>query len=241
RLPDAVQRAPRRDRVRAARAGRRVVAMRARHRRGGALRRALRRRCRVCAARAIARAARAPRIAGMKRAHAMPFAASRPADAGAGFRLWAPVRDRVELEFVRPVAGGSPAPGVSLEVAARIPMSRSAAGWHEADVPDAVAGSLYRYRLDHGLAVPDPASRFNPLDAHGPSELIDPLEHRWADAGWTGRPWHEAVVYEMHVGAFTPAGTFEAARQRLADLADLGITAIELMPVAEFPGARNWG
>ncbi|HLS56321.1 MAG TPA: malto-oligosyltrehalose trehalohydrolase [Zeimonas sp.] len=177
----------------------------------------------------------------MRRAHAMPFGASLHADAGARFRLWAPARDRVELEFVRPVAGGSPAAGGSLEVAARIPMSRSAAGWHEADVPDAVAGSLYRYRLDDGLAVPDPASRFNPLDAHGPSELIDPLEHRWADAGWTGRPWHEAVVYEMHVGAFTSTGTFEAARQRLADLADLGITAIELMPVAEFPGARNWG
>ena len=171
----------------------------------------------------------------------MPFGASLHAHAGARFRLWAPARDRIDLEFVRPVAGAPPTAGGSLQVIARLPMRRSPDGWHDVDVPDAAAGSLYRYRLDDGLAVPDPASRFNPLDAHGPSELIDPLEHRWADAGWAGRPWHEAVVYEMHVGTFTSTGTFEAARQRLADLADLGITAIELMPIAEFPGARNWG
>ena len=120
-------------------------------------------------------------------------------------------------------------------------MSRSPGGWYETDVPQAVAGSLYRFRLDGGLAVPDPASRFNPLDVHGPSEVVDPLAYEWADADWTGRPWHEAVVYELHVGTFTPAGTFAAACERLAGLAEMGITAVELMPLADFPGTRNWG
>jgi maltooligosyltrehalose trehalohydrolase len=123
----------------------------------------------------------------------------------------------------------------------RVAMTRAPDGWHEADLRGASPGLLYRFRLDDGLAVPDPASRFNPSDVHGPSELVDPAAYDWADAGWTGRPWHEAVIYELHVGAFTPAGTFDAARERLDDLAALGITAIELMPVADFPGARNWG
>ena len=92
-----------------------------------------------------------------------------------------------------------------------------------------------------GLAVPDPASRFNPDDVHGASEVIDPLAYSWGDASWRGRPWHEAVVYELHVGTFTPEGTFSAAARRLPELAALGITAIELMPVADFPGRRNWG
>src|SRR5690606_18768900 len=101
-----------------------------------ASRRVLRRRCRICAARAIARAAHAPCVAAMRREHAMPFGASLHAGAGARFRLWAPARDRVELEFVRPVAGAPPAADGSLEVIARIPMSRSPDGWHGADVPD---------------------------------------------------------------------------------------------------------
>ncbi|RPH67247.1 MAG: malto-oligosyltrehalose trehalohydrolase [Burkholderiales bacterium] len=177
----------------------------------------------------------------MRRAHAMPFGASLRADAGARFRLWAPGRDRIDLELVQRAAGTQARAGASIEVAGRVAMTRSPGGWHEADVREATAGSLYRFRLDDGLAVPDPASRFNPLDVHGPSELLDPLDHDWSDGGWTGRPWHEAVVYELHVGAFTPAGTFDAARERLAELALLGITAVELMPVADFPGARNWG
>src|SRR5690606_11851631 len=90
-------------------------------------------------------------------------------------------------------------------------------------------------------ALPDPASRFNPEGPEGPSELIDPNAYEWRDAGWQGRPWREAVFYELHVGAFTPEGTFAAASEKLADLVRLGVTAIELMPVADGPGRRSWG
>jgi len=89
--------------------------------------------------------------------------------------------------------------------------------------------------------LPDPASRFNPEDVHAPSEVVDPGAFDWADDGWRGRPWREAVIYELHVGTFTPEGTYAAARARLDYLAELGVTAIELMPVADTPGARNWG
>ena len=102
-------------------------------------------------------------------------------------------------------------------------------------------GSHYRFVLESGLTVAVPASRRNPLDVHGPSEVVDPRGYEWGDAAWTGRPWEQAVLYELHIGAFTPEGSFAAARGRLPELAALGITAIELMPVAEFPGTRNWG
>jgi maltooligosyltrehalose trehalohydrolase len=156
--------------------------------------------------------------------HDMPFGAAPQGDGHFRFRLWAPGEPRVVLE-----AG---------EVTA--PMQRGADGWHESTIP-ARPGERYRYRLADDVAVPDPASRFNPEDVHGPSELVDPRAYAWRHAGWRGRPWHEAVIYELHVGTFTPRGTFAAARRRLGDLAALGITAIELMPVADFPGARNWG
>jgi malto-oligosyltrehalose trehalohydrolase len=91
------------------------------------------------------------------------------------------------------------------------------------------------------MHVPDPASRFQPLDVHGPSEVIDPAEYEWNDADWRGRPWEECVVYELHVGAFTPEGTFRAAIGRLDFLRDLGVSAVELMPIADFPGRWNWG
>ena len=113
-------------------------------------------------------------------------------------------------------------------------------GWHELHVPQACAGTRYRFVLPDGTRVPDPASRFQPDDVHGCSEVIDPAGYEW-NAPWAGRAWHEAVLYELHVGAFTPAGTFRAAIARLDHLAVLGITAIEIMPVADFPGARNWG
>jgi malto-oligosyltrehalose trehalohydrolase len=120
-------------------------------------------------------------------------------------------------------------------------MSALADGWFEASVADAPAGTRYAFRIDGGITVPDPASRFNPDDVHCPSMVVDPLAYEWRDAGWTGRPWEDAVIYELHVGAFTPAGTFAAAIERLGYLADLGVTAIELMPLADFPGRRNWG
>ena len=102
-------------------------------------------------------------------------------------------------------------------------------------------GSRYRFRIDGELEVPDPASRFNPEDVHGPSEVVDPRAFEWRDDAWRGRPWHEAVIYELHVGTFTPEGTFAGVEKRLDHLAELGITAIELMPIADFPGERGWG
>jgi malto-oligosyltrehalose trehalohydrolase len=114
-------------------------------------------------------------------------------------------------------------------------------GWHELLVPDARAGTRYQYILPDGMRVPDPASRFQPDDAHGASEVIDPTAYVWRDTAWSGRPWHEAVLYELHVGAFTSGGTFREARERLDHLVTLGVTGIEIMPVADFPGRRNWG
>jgi malto-oligosyltrehalose trehalohydrolase len=114
-------------------------------------------------------------------------------------------------------------------------------GWYQITTDRARAGSRYQYVLADGRRLPDPASRFQPTDVHGVSEVISSGDYRWKDTDWEGRPWHEAVIYELHVGAFTPAGTFSAARSRLQHLVDLGVTAVELMPIAQFPGSRNWG
>ena len=119
-------------------------------------------------------------------------------------------------------------------------MQRTPDGWHCVSVADARPGDRYVYVLPDGRRVPDPASRFQPDDVHGPSELVD-TAHPWRCNAWRGRPWTEAVIYELDVGTFTPEGTFEAARERLAELVSLGITAIELMPLADFPGRRGWG
>jgi maltooligosyltrehalose trehalohydrolase len=102
-------------------------------------------------------------------------------------------------------------------------------------------GDLYGYRVDGQGPFPDPASRRQPAGVHGPSQIVDPQAFRWSDAAWRGIPRAELVLYELHVGTFTPEGTFAAAADRLADLAGLGITAVQLMPVADFPGRRNWG
>jgi 1,4-alpha-glucan branching enzyme/maltooligosyltrehalose trehalohydrolase len=120
-------------------------------------------------------------------------------------------------------------------------MDARGGGWFELTASEAEAGTRYRFEVNGALRVPDPASRFNPDDVHGPSEVIDPAVFAWQDATWRGRPWEEAVIYELHVGTFSPEGTFIGVTQRLDYLVELGITAIELMPVADFPGARNWG
>ncbi len=159
----------------------------------------------------------------------MPFGATVVRGAGVRFAVWAPGVDRLLLEL------GSTAPITSH------PMTHDADGWHRLHVPTARAGERYRYRLENGQGFPDPASRFNPDDVHGTSQVIDPEGYAWSDDAWTGRPWNEAVIYELHVGTFTPEGTFAAAQARLAELAQLGITAVELMPLADFPGRRNWG
>ncbi len=162
----------------------------------------------------------------MKRRHPMPFGAEVREDGSVRFRLWAPKAKKVKL-----IAGQHDL----------LPMDRSEDGWHELITNRARAGSRYQYRIDDEINVPDPASRFQPEDVHAPSEVIDPARFEWNDEGWSGRPWEEAVLYELHVGTFTSEGTYAAARQKLDYLTDLGITAVELMPVADFPGKRNWG
>jgi len=114
-------------------------------------------------------------------------------------------------------------------------------GWHELLSREAGPGTRYKFVLPDGTEVPDPASRHQPDDVHGRSEVIDPGDYQWSDAEWRGRRWEEFVIYELHVGAFTPEGTFGAAISRLDYLRDLGVTAIELMPIADFPGRWNWG
>jgi malto-oligosyltrehalose trehalohydrolase len=114
-------------------------------------------------------------------------------------------------------------------------------GWFELVTGEARAGSRYRYRIDGRIEVPDPASRRNPEDIQGPSEVIDPRAFEWSDDDWCGRPWHEAVIYEIHVGTFSPEGTFTGITRKLDHLAQLGVTVIELMPIADFPGRRGWG
>ena len=120
-------------------------------------------------------------------------------------------------------------------------MTATEEGWHELVTIRARPGSRYRFLLPNGMLVPDPASRFQPHDVHGPSEVIDPSQWPRLDQDWEGRPWQDAVIYELHVGAFTPEGTLQAAVEKLDHLNALGITAIEIMPVADFPGRRNWG
>ena len=122
-----------------------------------------------------------------------------------------------------------------------MPDARPADGWFELTTAAAGAGSRYRFQLDDGLAVPDPASRSQPDDVHGPSVVVDPAAYDWRHADWRGRPWHETVLYELHVGTFTRGGHLRGVRRKLDHLAELGVTAIELMPLADFPGARNWG
>ena len=158
----------------------------------------------------------------------MPFGAELQPDGGVRFGLWAPAAARVELSLQ------------CREGALRLPLVPQGGGWHELETGRAAAGDRYRYRID-GRAVPDPASRFNPDDVHGASEVVDPAAYEWADASWRGRPWHEAVVYELHVGTFSPEGSFAGAAARLDHLQRLGVTAIELMPVADFEGGWNWG
>jgi malto-oligosyltrehalose trehalohydrolase len=159
----------------------------------------------------------------MRRRHESPFGAQ-VREGGVRFRLWAPAARRVDL-----VLDGR-----------EVPMPRTGGGWYELDT-EAGGGSRYRYRIDGGLLVPDPASRFQPEDVNGPSEVIAPLAFDWQDEGWRGRPWKEAVFYELHVGTFSPEGTYAGVAKRLPHLRDLGVTAVELMPVADFAGRRNWG
>ncbi len=166
----------------------------------------------------------------MKRRHAMPFGCELLCAGGARFRLWAPGAQAVTLRLQR--HEGDPLDALATAIGD---------GWFEVEHPAARAGDRYQFVIDDGLAVPDPAARWNPQDVHGASAIVDPLAFDWQDTDWRGRPWHEVVLYELHVGTFSPEGTFAGAERRLDHLVDLGVTAIEIMPVADFPGTRDWG
>ena len=124
---------------------------------------------------------------------------------GVRFRLWAPESESVSLRL-------------NEDAASDRPMTKLARGWFEHEDPEAGPGTRYRFVLPDGTCVPDPASRYQPEDVHGPSEVIDPRGYGWNDEGWRGRPWEEAILYELHVGTFTKEGTFRAAMERLGDL-----------------------
>jgi malto-oligosyltrehalose trehalohydrolase len=143
-------------------------------------------------------------------------------EGGVTFRLWAPAARSVDLILDRPIA-----------------MERHGE-WYQIHADGAHAGTRYRFRIDGELDIPDPASHWQPDDVHGPSEVIDHA-FDWTCAGWKGRPWHEAIFSEVHVGTFTREGTFRAIIGKLDHLAATGITALELMPVSDFPGRWNWG
>ena len=147
-------------------------------------------------------------------------------DGGIRFRLWAPSEKRVDLV----IEGRGDA----------IAMAPAAGGFFEAFVQGLQAGARYRFALSSRRQVPDPASRFQPEDVNGPSEAVDPNGYPWRES-WEGRQWEDIVLYELHLGAFSPQGTFAGAASKLDHLAELGVTGVEIMPVGDFKGRRNWG
>lgn len=151
-----------------------------------------------------------------------------PHDGGTRFRIPATVEALTLLLHDGPAAG-------------RHPLARDGDGVYDIVIAGAAVGHRYSLITADGRAYPDPASRFQPEGVHGPSQIVDPGAFRWTDDGWRGVPARDLVVYELHVGTFSPEGTFAGVRERLPLLRELGVTAIELMPVADFPGARNWG
>ncbi|MCW5981959.1 MAG: malto-oligosyltrehalose trehalohydrolase [Bryobacteraceae bacterium] len=157
----------------------------------------------------------------------LPIGAEPLPEGGVHFRVWAPDHRQVE---------------VVVEGAGAFAMEPEGEGYFSAAVAEARNGTLYRFRLDGGdLLLPDPASRYQPEGPHGPSQVIDSAAFRWTDGAWQGVPLADLVIYEMHVGSFTPKGTFESAARELEELAAAGITMVEIMPVAEFPGRFGWG
>ena len=178
-------------------------------------------------------------MATVQRLHPMPFGSELLADGRVHFQLWAPAARQVDVCLAQngahSVSRNNPVEHATL------PMNAKQGGWFSLTTEQAGAGTLYRFRIDGEMLVPDPVSRFQPEDVHGPSEVIDPGAWSWQDATWCGRPWEETITYEVHVGSFTPQGSFTAVQEKLDYLVELGVTAIELMPVADFPGKRNWG
>src|SRR3984957_10376609 len=162
------------------------------------------------------------------RVQSLPLGASRLSGGEWAFSLWAPLLERVNVHLLDPRDH-------------LIQMEKDERGYHLAVVEELAAGTRYFYRLEDGRDLPDPASRFQPEGIHGPSEVVDTGAFQWSDQEWTGIALERSIFYELHVGTYTPEGSFDAVIAHLSQLAELGITTIELMPVAQFPGSRNWG
>lgn len=156
---------------------------------------------------------------------------------GCKFTVWAPLLKAVAVKIVDSAEQASEKGAAD----ALLPMEKDERGYWHASAANLPAGTRYKYQLEGEESWPDPASRFQPEGVHGPSEVVDHSQFDWQDGDWQGIPLTDYIIYEVHIGAFTSAGTFEAAIARLPDLVELGITAVEIMPVAQFPGARNWG
>jgi maltooligosyltrehalose trehalohydrolase len=168
-------------------------------------------------------------MTGITRSHLMPFGTRLLDDGRVNFRLWAPGAEKVELCL----QGDAP------EV--RLHMAAEDEGWYGITTELAGTGFYYQYLIDGKHHVPDPASRYQPQDVTGSSQVVDPESWLWQDRDWKGRTWESAVFYELHVGTFSEEGTFAGVRKQLDYLVDLGVTAIQLMPIADFYGRRNWG
>lgn len=155
---------------------------------------------------------------------------------GVHFRLWAPSRKKASIVLEECTAEGRYRPLKEIE------LTGEPGGYFSALVSEAKAGGLYRYRLDGSSHLhPDPASRFQPYGPHGASQIIDPSLYKWNDTGWTGVSMKNAILYEMHIGTFTPEGNYLSAAKEFDSLFDLGVRVLEVMPVAEFPGSFGWG
>ena len=165
----------------------------------------------------------------------LPVGAEVQRAGGTHFRVWAPRRKRVEVVLEEEVPTGTRDAPLAYE------LCRESTGYYSGLVLNAGAGTLYRYRLDGTEAYPDPASRFQPEGPHGPSQIVDPEAFRWTHQNWRGIRLAGQVLYEMHVGTFTRQGTWDATARELSALAAAGITALEIMPVAEFSGGFGWG
>ena len=143
------------------------------------------------------------------------------------FTVWAPTLKQVAVQIVAPEKR-------------LLPLKKNEEGYWQVTATDIQPGTLYFYQLEDNLERPDPASKYQPQGVHGPSQVVV-SDFAWDDANWSGVPLEEMIIYELHVGTFTSEGTFEAMIPHLSELKELGINAIEIMPVAQFPGERNWG
>jgi maltooligosyltrehalose trehalohydrolase len=162
---------------------------------------------------------------GARFAHALPWG-TEIVEGGARFRLWAPALEAVSL---------------LAESGTTVPMNKMDGGWFEITTNAVPVDGGYQYVLPDGMRVPDPAARAQVGDVHGPSRLVDPKAYDWRTPDWKGRPWEEAILYELHTGTFSADGTFEGIERDLDRLVDVGVTAVELLPVAQFGGNRGWG